>query len=99
MEHREIRESFVGRSIFLAGFVIHHRNLELLIGSLSLHQGVAAIDEGLPVPVPVHHKRGNSQGFRVANLTAYRSGILRGIADGDVLGMSEPGFVQGNCFR
>src|ERR1700723_1369852 len=87
-------KSIVGRlGLFFLGFVIHHRNVEVFFGGDGLDQGVAAIKKGLTIAVPVDHEPRNSQSLGLINLLADHNRIMRGIANRNVPGMTNPGLI------
>ena len=99
VEQLEIFNRLVRRPFVILGFVVHHRNMEFLFAGDGLQQGIAAIDKGFSIAIPIHDKPGNPQGLGVADLLANDNGIVRGIVDGDVPGMAEPCFIDGQDLR
>src|SRR5581483_10906616 len=82
----------------LFGFIVHERDVKTGLTRHVLQQGIAAINVGLPVAVPVGGKGVNAHLFGLLNLLAKHCRVLRGVTDINVIVGAEPWLVIGHHF-
>ena len=96
----EVHHGGIGRPARIAiVLVIHDRRLEVLLGGDLLHPRVTAVLELVASAIPVHDEGVNPQLLCLVDLFLQYHAVLRGVADVDVAGSSEPRLVSGNKHR
>ena len=85
-------------TVVFLGFVVHQRNVEMILTCGLLQERIAAIEKRIPIAVPVHGKGVDSESFRLLNLPPQNVGILRRISHLNVLGIAKPRLIIGHNF-
>ena len=80
-------------SVVILGFVVHERDVKVLLAGNSLEEHSTAIEEGTPWTIPIHNKCVDAHVAGILNLLAQDVRILAVIADVDVVRVAEPGLV------
>ena len=95
---KSIERIFGGVTVVFLGFVVHQRNVEMILTCGLLQERIAAIEKRIPIAVPVHGKGVDAESFRLLNLPPQNVGILRRISNLNVLGIAKPGLIIGYNF-
>src|SRR6185369_2813368 len=88
-----LQRIFCGVAVIFFRFVVHQSYLELRLTRDLLHDGVTAIEEGMPVAVPIDDESVNAHILCLLDLLPDRCGILAVISDVDMCRVSKPRLI------
>ena len=88
-----------GLRIFVGGFVVEKRDLEMTLVSSLLHQGEIVIGERLALSVPVHYETGDAHVARLLDLVAEYVGVITHVAHIHVHAIPKPRHIDRQQLR